>query len=166
MKFLVGLVIGILLVPAALFLFIWLGYAPVSTKSAPLPFERKLAGMALDKRIDKEAPKDSPMQPTEENLLAGAKIYIENCAVCHGTTAGSESVIAKGMFPEPPPLLQGKGVTDDPAGETYWKVANGIRLSGMPAFSGSLTEEQMWQVSEVLATADKLPQSVKDALGK
>jgi thiosulfate dehydrogenase len=161
--FLAGVVIGIVLVPAALFLFIWLGYAPVSTKSAPLPFERKLAGMALDKRIDNEAPKDSPVQPTEENLLAGAKIYIENCAVCHGTATGSQSAIAKGMFPEPPPLLQGKGVTDDPAGETYWKVANGIRLTGMPGFSGPLTEEQMWQVSELLATADKLPQSVKES---
>jgi thiosulfate dehydrogenase len=164
--FLAGVVIGIVMVPATLFLFIWLGYAPVSTKSSPLPFERKLAGMALDKRIDKEAPKDSPMQPTEENLLAGAKIYIENCSVCHGTTTESETTIAKGMYPNPPPLLHGKGVTDDPAGETYWKVANGIRMTGMPGFSGSLTEEQMWQASEVLATADKLPQSVKDALAK
>jgi mono/diheme cytochrome c family protein len=164
--FLAGLVIGIVLVPAAIYLYLWLGYAPVSTKEAPLPFERKLAGMALDKRIEKEAPKDSSMQPTEQNLLAGAKVYIENCAVCHGTTAESESAIAKGMFPPPPPLLHGKGVTDDPAGETYWKVANGIRLTGMPGFSGSLTEEQMWQVSELLLTADKLPQSVKDEFSK
>jgi thiosulfate dehydrogenase len=164
--FLVGLVIGIVLVPAAGFLYVWLGYAPVATKAAPLPFERKLAGIALDKRIDKEAPKDSPVQATEENLLAGAKIYIENCAVCHGTTADSENAIAKGMFPHPPPLLHDTGVTDDPVGETYWKVANGIRLSGMPGFSGSLTQEQMWQVSQLMATADKLPQSVKDALAK
>ena len=164
--FLAGLVLGILLVPVAIYLCFWLGYVPVSTKSGPLPFERKLAGMALEKRIEKEAPKDSSVQATEENLLAGAKIYIENCAVCHGTTGESESAIAKGMFPDPPPLLHGKGVTDDPAGETYWKVANGIRLTGMPGFSGSLTEEQMWQVSEVLATADKLPQSVKDELSK
>ena len=165
-KFLFGLVIGILIVPAAVYLCFWLGYMPVSAKSGPLPFERKLAGMALEKRIEKEAPKDSPVQATEPNLLAGAKIYIENCAVCHGMTAESESAIAKGMFPEPPPLLHGTGVTDDPAGETYWKVANGIRLTGMPGFSGSLTEEQMWQVSQLLATADKLPQSVKDEISK
>ena len=165
-KFLFGLVIGILSVPAAIYLCFWLGYVPVSTKAGPLPFERKLAGMALEKWIEKEAPKDSPVQATEPNFLAGAKIYVENCAVCHGTTAESESVIAKGMFPEPPPLLHGKGVTDDPAGETYWKVANGIRLTGMPGFSGSLTEEQMWQVSQFLANADKLPQSVKDELAK
>ncbi len=164
--FLAGLVIGIILVPAALYLYFWLGYAPVSTKAAPLPFERKMAGMALEKRIEKEAPKESPVQPTEQNLLAGAKVYIENCAVCHGTATESESAIAKGMFPEPPPLLHGKGVTDDPAGETFWKVANGIRLSGMPGFTGSLTDEQMWQVSQLLANADKLPQSAKDALAQ
>ena len=164
--FLVGLVIGIIIVPGAVFLYVWLGYAPVSTKSSPLPFERKLAGIALEKRIEKEAPKESPVQPTEPNFLAGAKIYIQDCAVCHGTVAETESAIAKGMFPEPPPLLHGTGVTDDPVGETYWKVANGIRLTGMPGFSGSLTEEQVWQVSQFLANADKLPQSAKDALAQ
>jgi thiosulfate dehydrogenase len=164
--FVLGLVIGLLAIPVAVFLCFWLGYVPVSAKSAPLPFERKLAGMAIEKWVDKEAPKDSPIQATEQNLLAGAKIYIENCSVCHGTVTGSQSAIAKGMFPGPPPLLQGKGVTDDPAGETFLKVSNGIRLTGMPGFSGSLTEEQIWQVSELLATADKLPQSVKDALAK
>ena len=39
------------------------------------------------------------------------------------------------------------GVSDDEPGETYWKVANGIRLSGMPAYTHILTETQMWQVS-------------------
>ncbi|HMC58879.1 MAG TPA: hypothetical protein VKJ01_06795, partial [Candidatus Solibacter sp.] len=56
------------------------------------------------------------------------------------------------------------GVTDDPAGETYWKVANGIRLTGMPGFSGSLSTEQMWQVSLLLSNADKLPPTVRTAL--
>ena len=52
--------------------------------------------------------------------------------------------------------LEGWGrVSDDPAGETYWKVANGIRLSGMPAFSHVLNQTEMWQVSQLLANADK-----------
>jgi len=46
-------------------------------------------------------------------------------------------------------------VTDDPPGETYWKVANGIRLTGMPAFKDVLSDTQMWQVSLLLANADK-----------
>jgi len=51
-------------------------------------------------------------------------------------------------------------VTDDPPGETFWKVANGIRLTGMPSFNQSLSETQMWQISLMLANADKLPNSV------
>jgi mono/diheme cytochrome c family protein len=64
----------------------------------------------------------------------------------------------------PPELLVGKGVTDDSPGETYWKVANGIRLTGMPGFSQSLSETQMWQISLLLANADKLPHSVTAVL--
>ena len=69
-----------------------------------------------------------------------------------------------GMYPYPPELFRGKGVTDDPAGETYWKAKNGIRLTGMPGFKETLSDTQLWQVSLVLANADKLPQSVRDSL--
>jgi mono/diheme cytochrome c family protein len=75
-----------------------------------------------------------------------------------------QTAIAKGEFPKPPQLFKGKGVTDDPPGVTYWKVANGIRLTGMPGFSGSLSTEQMWQVSLLLSNADKLPASVETVL--
>jgi len=55
-------------------------------------------------------------------------------------------------------------VTDDPAGETYWKVSGGIRMTGMPGFEKTLSTTQMWQVSLLCANADKLSASVKDAL--
>ena len=162
--FLSGLVIGVILVPALAFLYIKLGYMQVATAAPPLPFERKLAHMALDARIAKEAPAQSPVPAAENQLLAGAQLYREHCEVCHGSTSETKTAIAKGMFPAPPLLLHGKGVTDDPVGETYWKVANGIRLTGMPAFRNTLHDEQMWQVSQLLATADKLPASVIAAL--
>ena len=117
-------------------------------------------------RIAKEAPKDAPVPSTEPNLVAGAKIYQEYCAVCHGTPGEPRTAIAVGMFPPPPGLFEGKGVTDDPVGQTYWKAANGIRLTGMPAFGGSLSDEQLWQVSQLLANAGQLPQSVKDLLAR
>ena len=64
-------------------------------------------------------------------------------------------------IPNPPQLFRGKGVTDDPVSETYWKTANGIRLTGMPAFKTKLTDTQMWQVSQLLAHANEIPDSVK-----
>ena len=55
-------------------------------------------------------------------------------------------------------------MTDDSAGETYWKVSGGIRMTGMPGYSGALSTTQIWQVSLLLANADKLPKSVTDGL--
>lgn len=55
-------------------------------------------------------------------------------------------------------------VTDDPEGVTFWKITNGIRLSGMPGFVGVLSEEQRWQLAMLLAHADKIPPSVRTAL--
>jgi thiosulfate dehydrogenase len=166
MKFVVGLVIGILLLPTCGWLYFRFGYAPVATAASPMPFEKKLAHMALNARVAKEAPKSAPIQGNEENYTAGAHVYRENCAVCHGLPDQNKTAIAKGMFPEPPQLFKGHGVTDDSPGETYWKVANGIRLTGMPAYTGSLNTTQMWQVSLLLAYADKLPADVRSQLAQ
>jgi len=72
--------------------------------------------------------------------------------------------IADNMYPHAPLLFKGKGVTDDPPPESYWKVANGIRLTGMPSFKGVLNDTQMWQVALLVANADKLPDSAKKIL--
>ena len=159
-SFLLGLIIGIVLLPVFALIYVYLGYAPVATSSSPLPFERTITNVALNARIKREAPKQSPIPANEPNLLAGAGIYRDNCAVCHGIAGQPPTAIAAGMFPKPPQLFRGKGVTDDPPGETFWKAANGIRLTGMPAFRNRLSDLQLWQVSLLLANADKLPPSV------
>lgn len=157
---LVGFICGLLLLPLAGFLYLRFGFAPVAASAPPMPFERYVTQMALHVRIDKEMPKSAPLEATEANFLAGAKTYREQCSVCHGLPGQPQSAIAKGMFPPPPHLFEGHGVTDDPAGETYWKVKNGIRLTGMPGFEKALSDEQIWQVSEFLAKADQVPPSV------
>jgi mono/diheme cytochrome c family protein len=163
-KFIFGVIIGVLLVMGAVYFYFSTGIAPVATAAKPMPFENKFANMALHAKIDKEAPKTVPIQADEATYTAGAEIYKENCAVCHGLPAGSQTAIALGMFPKPPKLLQGKGVTDDPPGETYWKAANGIRMTGMPAFDKTLSTTQLWQVSLLLANADKISPALRDSL--
>ena len=164
MKFILGLVVGVIIVFLAAYFYFATGSAPVATSDSPMPLEALMANKALHARIDKEMPKTVPIQADEATYLAGAGIYREHCAVCHGVPGEQQSAIAKGMFPKPPHLFRGKGVTDDPAGETYWKVANGIRLTGMPSFKQSLSETQMWQVSVLLANADKISDAVKQQL--
>jgi thiosulfate dehydrogenase len=163
-RFIFGLIAALVLIAAGGYSYIALGLAPVATSAAPLPFEEKITHIALDARVNKEAPKSSPIAASEAVYAAGAHLYRTHCAVCHGLPGLEQTAIAKGEFPKPPKLFQGKGVSDDPVGVTYWKVANGIRLTGMPGFSGSLTTEQMWQVSLLLADSDKLPAGVRTML--
>src|SRR5215475_10275607 len=103
--------------------------------------------------IREPLPSREMMRITPRELISIASI-----APC---ATGSITSIAKGMYPRPPQLLDPRHmVTDDPAGESYWKVSNGIRLTGMPSFHASLSDTQIWQVSLLLANADKLPPSV------
>ena len=164
MKFLLGLIIGIIIVPLAVYAYFVTGSAPVATAARAMPFETSLAKKALRARVEKEAPNHPPVSAGPETYAAGAQIYIDNCAVCHGLPGQDQTAIAYGMFPKPPKLLEGKGVTDDPPGETYWKIANGIRLTGMPAFNKKLSDTQIWQVTLLLANADHLPADVKQTL--
>jgi mono/diheme cytochrome c family protein len=158
------MILGFVIVPLGAYLYFTGGSAPVATTDSAMPFEHFLANKALSARIAKDMPKNVPVQPTEGNYLDGADLYKRHCAVCHGVPLSPKSSIATGMYPQPPQLFEGKGVTDDEPGETYWKIFNGIRLSGMPGFSKSLTENQMWQIAILLANADKLPASAKAAL--
>lgn len=159
-----GMILGAALLALCVYCYFATGHAPVGTSEPPMPFEKKLAHRALNARIGREMPKTAPLQPDEPVLAAGASVYREHCAVCHGLPGQVDTLIAIGMYPRPPKLLEGKGVTDDEPGESYWKVANGIRLTGMPGFRPALSETQMWQVSLLLANADKLPKSVHDTL--
>jgi thiosulfate dehydrogenase len=164
MKFLVGLVIGLILVPVGIYYYFSSGKAPVATAAEPMPFERSFAHMALAAHIDKEMPKSVPIPADEAALTAGAQIYKNHCAVCHGLPGQPQSAIASGMFPKPPKLMEGTGVTDDTPGETYWKVSGGIRMTGMPGFEKSLSTTEMWQVSLLCANADKLSPAVRAIL--
>jgi thiosulfate dehydrogenase len=163
-KVIIAFLVGLVILPMSGWLYFRFGYAPVATASSPIPFERRLAHMALNARIAREAPKSSALPATDNNYLSGAHIYRANCAICHGLPGQSPSPTSKGMYPQPPQLFKGHGVTDDPVGETYWKVSNGIRLTGMPAYTGSLSETEMWQVSLLLANADKASTQVRDVL--
>ena len=160
----IGFILAIAISAGSVFLYFSAGLAPVATADPPMPFEKKLANMALDAHIEKQHIPASPVQADEANFLAGATVYKRQCALCHGLPGQSPIDYATTMFPKPPQLFRGKGVTDDPASETFWKAANGIRLSGMPSFKTKLTDTQLWQVSELLAHANEIPDSVKTVL--
>jgi mono/diheme cytochrome c family protein len=167
--FLLGLILGLCILPVAIFVYFHHGHPPVAVADRPFLLEKEIVGAPLHARIENEMPGSSPIEASATNLEAGAHIYRQQCAACHGLY-GRPSSFASHMYPHAPQLWAPHsdgvvGVSDDPPGETYWKVANGIRLTGMPAYNKVLNPTQMWQVSLLLANADKpMPPGVLDLL--
>jgi thiosulfate dehydrogenase len=159
----VGFLLGVIVLAGKTFFYFASGMAPVATADPMMPFERKMPNMALDAHIENQHVGESPVPPDEPNLLAGAETYKKECAMCHGLPDHPVDYVNM-MFPKPTQLFKGKGVTDDPPSDSYWKVANGIRLSGMPAFKDKLTNTQLWQVSQLVAHAKDLPSPVEKVL--
>jgi thiosulfate dehydrogenase len=155
-----GIILGVILAPVLVLAWFRFGQPPVAAADPPLPYEQWITSIPLHARISHELVSEAPIQVNEENLLAGAQIYRDQCAACHGFY-GKPASFAAHMFPRAPQLLEkhrngnAVGVSDDPPGETVWKVDNGIRLTGMPAFKQILSNVQIWQVSLLLANADK-----------
>jgi mono/diheme cytochrome c family protein len=139
----------------------------MDTSAPPLPLEKTVAGMALRASIGNAADQKNPLPFNDDSMLSGARTYKQNCAVCHGVPSQPPTAISKGMFPDPPQLFEKMGMmTDDPEGETFWKVTHGIRLSGMPGFSRTLSDTERWQVTTLISHADRLSPAVHAELVK
>lgn len=159
----VGIIIGVLVCVGVAYYYFASGMAPVAVSDPLMPFERKMANMALDAHIEKQHVGQPPVSADEANLLAGADVYKQNCASCHGLPGHPVDYVNM-MFPKPTQLFKGKGVTDDPPSVSYWKAVNGIRLSGMPTFKNKLSDTQLWQVSLLVAHGNDVPESVRNDL--
>lgn len=167
----VSFVAGLLLVPLAIYVYLAHGKPPVAAGDKPFPFEERVVEVPLEARIQRELPPPPPIAASDENLNAGAGIYEDKCEICHGT-ADEPSGIGNNMFPHAPQFWRKHpsgemSVGGDPVGETYWKIKNGIRLTGMPAYGKSLSETQLWQVSLLLSMADmQLPAEASKTVGR
>ena len=160
-----GVVLTILAVAGGGYAVLRAGLIPANADAKPGWFETWAAGTSLDATLAREAPKSpNPVALTDANLIVGIDLYGQHCAICHGTAKGeaSASPIAKGEYPAPPQLAT-NGVEDDPEGYSFWKIAHGIRWTGMPAWEGTLNDEQIWTLALFLKHMDKLPPAAEQA---
>lgn len=154
-----GIVTSIVIAVSGAYLMVRAGVIPANADAQPIWLESWAAGTSLDATLTREAPRGAaPVPLTDENLIAGIKIYGQHCAFCHGTAKGkaSASPVAKGLYPAPPQLAT-DGVEDDPEGFSFWKIKHGIRWTGMPSWKKTLSDQQIWTLAVFLKHMDKLP---------
>ena len=161
--FINGVVFTLAVIVAASIAAVFTGALYGGADVKPSGLERLAARQSLKASIDRETKGlQSPIQPTDENLLAAVHLYGNNCAVCHGASDAKESTLASGLYIKAPQLAS-DGVEDDPPSETFWKLKHGIRFTAMPAFGSQLDDTQLWQLALFLSKMDKLPPNVDAA---
>jgi len=144
------------------------GHIPTNANAIPPKLEIRIATAALDAAMNHHAPRvRNPIEPTDRNLIAGMKVYTANCSMCHGTLDMKESPLTHSFYPPVPQLILDP--LDDPEWRTNYVIRTGVRYTGMPAWSGSLSEQDIWKVTAFLSHVDTLPAEARqywsDAFG-
>jgi mono/diheme cytochrome c family protein len=119
------------------------GFSALATPSAIEEFAatwaRKLAVPSSFRQLR------DPLTPSTENIRGGMEHFSYHCSPCHSNDGGGQTVFGKGFYPKPPDL-RAAGTQNKSDGELYYTIENGVRLSGMPAFSGTHTVPQTWRL--------------------
>jgi mono/diheme cytochrome c family protein len=158
-KLVLGFAVGIVAVLLGTFIYVRFGFADPRADIPVGTLEAKVAMPSLDAAVDKRAPEvHDPLQPSEDHLLAGIKIYQANCASCHGDIQHPRGMLANALYPRAPQFVQ--DAPDMPENQNFYIIQHGIRFSGMPAWKEALSENEIWQVTTFLSHMDKLPPNV------
>jgi mono/diheme cytochrome c family protein len=146
MKFFSGMLFGIALLLAGGAAVIYAGLFDTAATVPPGALERKIAQFALDRSVERRAPKTgSPLKADPEMLRGGLAHYRGMCVGCHGAPGVDPSEAGEGLNTPASDLTLGR-VQKRTDGELFWLVQNGVRMTGMPAFGPTHKDEEIWKI--------------------
>jgi mono/diheme cytochrome c family protein len=162
-NFFLGVVVTLVVTIVGGYFYLTKGYMDCSADRSPSSMERHMAMSAMDAATARRAPvQPNPVAATEGNLIAGAKLYVEHCAGCHGLPSNPESKFSRAFNPPTPGFF--KRAPDMPDNQNFYITQHGIRWTGMPAWSRILTDEQMWKIVTFMSKIEKLPAAARAVL--
>jgi len=105
----------------------------------------------------------NPFLPDEQSLAIGQKLFVENCAVCHGEQGRGNGPAAAQLSPKPPDF--GNGHLDiHTDGDVFFWIQNGpSQNSPMPAFKGKLSDDDIWHLVNYVRRLRNLAGSASNA---
>jgi mono/diheme cytochrome c family protein len=133
---------------------VYSGLADVAATSPHWALTRFLLSTAMERAVKRHAAGIAVPESLdlEERVRAGAVAYDAMCASCHGAPGAEPDVVGKGLSPEPPDLAA--EADEWSAAEVFWITEHGIRMTGMPAFGPTHSDEEIW---ELVALVKRLP---------
>jgi len=136
------------------------GFVNMRADNPPSNIETAVAGRAMDASVARRAPKlTNPVTQDEANLVAGARLYLDHCTLCHGDPAHPKSLLGNSLNPPAPQFVDDK--PDMPENHNFYIVQHGIRWTAMPGWKNVLNEHQLWQLVTFLSHMHQLPPAVR-----
>jgi mono/diheme cytochrome c family protein len=122
----------------------------------PFAEETRLANAAKDVAIPLEAgKKQNPLPETDEVVSQGQEVFLGSCAQCHGANGRGDTDIGRNMYP-PAMDLSSSHVQHWSDAELFWIIQNGVRLTGMPAWHSSISENDTWKLARFIHNLARL----------
>lgn len=164
-NFLLGALSALVIAVLAVCGYIRFGFAEVRSDIPPSAFENSIMRAGVHASLRREAPNvPNPVPPTDENLVAGGKFYLNACAGCHGTPGKPFGKGGPILFPPIPELpVIGTDLTES---QIFWAAKHGIRRSGMFANGVWAKDQDLWMVAAYIKRMNSLSQAVRDAIDK
>ena len=159
---------GIILTTLLLILFLVLvvaisarlGWWPVSATAMPSQWESAFGQATLQASLSRQARGlTNPIQPSKEVLIAGLKTFKINCAGCHGSRGQPSQWGTRNFYPRVPQFADNPPHLSAP--QMFVAVKHGIRYSGMGAWDGMMSDEEIWKVATFLEHIGSLPPEVE-----
>jgi mono/diheme cytochrome c family protein len=150
-----ALTIVLLLVVAAVFGFFFTRNG-LSARTEPPRLEALVAGQIRHLAIPSHAAREkNPLAGDPNVWVQGGKVFVDECAVCHGDDGRGKSTVGRNLYPKVPDmsLAETQGWSD---GELYFIISNGVRYTGMPAWGGEHSPEEIWRFVSYVRKMPKL----------
>jgi mono/diheme cytochrome c family protein len=160
-KFIFGSLAAIVILAVGATGYLGLGFAPVGADAKAPRWEVGLMNPSIHASVRRRAPKGQSLQvPTDETLIAGGKLYLDDCVGCHGEPGKPSDFGA--LFCPPAPQFFQVG-TQYSESEIFWVAKHGIRRTGMnPQYFYS--DEKLWLLAAFIKRVNNLSPSVLEGI--
>ena len=135
-------IIGLIVIALA---FVYLGFYNVAAINPPGKIESWFFSTVTDNSVlHHSADIKAPALEAAATADSGFQQFSKMCVGCHGAPGVKDEGMSKALNPSPPNLADAVGDESDAA--IFWIVKNGIKMTGMPAFSAFKSDNEIWQI--------------------
>jgi mono/diheme cytochrome c family protein len=163
-KFFLGFVTGTIVLTLCVFGYLQFGLADLRADAPTPAWATRWVYSSVHASVRRNVPADlnNPQTPDDDALIAGGKLYLNDCVGCHGAPGKPASDFGATFYP-PAPQLARDGTQYSEA-QIFWIAKHGIRRTGMSAQASSYSDQKLWLLAGFISRITSLPPRVQAGL--